>query len=399
MAFAQGSATSAAEGAHSAFLEQRQIPNLDALRGISILWVFLHHVPALPWSWARAFQENGRHGVSFFFVISGFLICTLFLREERSTGQIQLLRFYGRRVLRLMPLYYMALLLECALVLGLNLYSAPNRAIFIEKLPSYIFYYSNLLPTATQGPFFYAWSLAVEEQFYLIFGLCMRWLSRKAVLAVAGGLIVLKVALYALHGPALLDAGALRVALSFQEPILMGVLLAFAMNTRLGFSLCHRFLANTKILVGIGVAIAVIVSSSVVEGRSSGHAVLLYGLMTLFVGGACLLPNVSGLAGAFASHVGKVSYGMYLLHMLVINATRKITDNPLLILAVGTPITIAVATAVYRYIESPLLRYRTWVEPRAKAPKAPTSANESPRTMPEAHASAMPGELAALSKR
>src|SRR5688572_28423769 len=220
-----GSAVNAAS-AHSAFLAQRQIPNLDALRGISILWVFLHHVPALPWPWARVIQENGRHGVSFFFVISGFLICTLFLREERDTGRIELLKFYGRRVLRLMPLYYLTLLLYIVLVLVVGVYSAENRALFIEKLPSYMLYYSNVVPRSTEGPFFFAWSLAVEEQFYLFFGLCMRWLSKKAVLALVLGMLALKVGVLALYGPALLETTAFRVALSYQEAILMGVLLA-----------------------------------------------------------------------------------------------------------------------------------------------------------------------------
>jgi peptidoglycan/LPS O-acetylase OafA/YrhL len=364
------------DNAHSAFLSQRQIPNLDALRGISILWVFLHHVPLLPWPWARAFQENGRHGVSFFFVISGFLITTLFLREERTTGQIQLLRFYGRRMLRLMPLYYLVLLLYCGIVLGLDLYSAENRALFIQKLPAYIFYYSNLLPVATQGPFFFSWSLAVEEQFYLLFGLSMRWLSRRTILAVVGGLIALKLTLFALHGPEIMNIGVLRVALSYHEPILMGVLLGFAMNTRLGFSLCQRFLADWRTLAVLGLGIAVAVSSSVVEGRSSGHAVLLYTMMTLFVAGAVLRPNIEGLGAKFAAHVGKVSYGMYLLHMLVINATRKVFDNPFFVLAVGIPATIGIATAVYNYIEAPLLRYRHWFEPKAKNANAnaPTNA-------------------------
>lgn len=390
MAFTTSSAVTT-ESAHATFLRQHQIPNLDALRGISILWVFLHHVPALPWPWARVIQENGRHGVSFFFVISGFLICTLFLREERSNGQIQLLRFYGRRVLRLMPLYYLVLLLYCGLVIGLDLYSAPNRALFIEKLPSYIFYYSNVLPTATQGPFFFAWSLAVEEQFYLLFGLSMRWLSRRAVLVLAGGLLALKVGLFAIHGPELMNSSALRVALSYQEPILMGVLLAFAMNTRAGFSICQRYLANSKALWAMGIAMAVIGSASVVEGRSSWHAVLLYALMTLFVGGACLRPSVGGLAGSFAAHIGKVSYGMYLLHMLVINTSRKVIDGPFFALAVGLPVTIGVATLVYRYVESPILKYRTWLEPKAGAGKsAPKAEAESGRPAEDGRVAATP---------
>src|SRR5207244_5853804 len=69
---------------------------LDGLRAISILMVLLHHVPRFQHNLIHTLQENGRYGVSFFFVISGFLICTLFLREERKTGKIDLWKFYGR---------------------------------------------------------------------------------------------------------------------------------------------------------------------------------------------------------------------------------------------------------------------------------------------------------------
>jgi peptidoglycan/LPS O-acetylase OafA/YrhL len=344
----------------------KHIPNLDALRGISILWVFLHHVPALPWPWARVIQENGRHGVSFFFVISGFLICTLFLREERDTGRIELLKFYGRRVLRLMPLYYITLLVYVVLVLALGVYSAENRALFIEKLPSYILYYSNVVPRSTEGPFFFAWSLAVEEQFYLFFGMCMRWLSKKAVLALVVAMLALKIGVLAFYGPGLLETTAFRIALSYQEAILIGVLLAFAMSSAQVGPTLSRPLSKRGVPWALGAAIAAIVLVGTIEGRSSARAELLYMLMALFVGSVCLRRELGGLFGRAAAHIGKVSYGMYLLHMLVINSTRKVLDNPLFVLAVGVPVTVALATAVYRCIELPILRLRDRLKPGAR---------------------------------
>jgi peptidoglycan/LPS O-acetylase OafA/YrhL len=378
-------AAALAEPESSALLgwsRRRQIPNLDALRGISILWVFLHHVPALPWSFARAFQENGRHGVSFFFVISGFLICTLFLREERHTGQIALLKFYGRRVLRLMPLYYIVLLLYCALVLGFGVYSVESRELFLQKLPSYIFYYSNVVPHSTEGPFFFAWSLAVEEQFYLVFGLMMRWLSKRAVLGLMVALLVVKVIAFALFGPALLSGAALRALLSYQEAILMGVLLAFVMNTERGFGLVARYLARPWVTAALGVAIAVIGVASPIDGKSSAHALILYVLMTLFVGAVSVLPELGGLKGRAAAHIGKVSYGMYLLHMLVINSARKVIDDPVFVFVVGVPATVALATVVYRCIEAPILRLRNRFEPEARAKRQKAEASPRPVAAP-----------------
>jgi peptidoglycan/LPS O-acetylase OafA/YrhL len=376
--------------AHEACLRRRHIPNLDALRGISILWVILHHIPALhapPWAAGaeriiRSIQENGRHGVSFFFVISGFLICTLFLREERTTGGIDLPKFYGRRMLRLMPLYYLMLGVYCVLVLGVGLYSPANRALFEQKLPSYLFYYSNLTPVATQGPFFFAWSLAVEEQFYLLFGLLMRFVSRAAVIALCAGLLALKAGIYAVYGQGALDLPALRIALSYQEPILLGVLLAFAMSSKTGYALARRFLADPRALAAMGLGIVLLTFGTPIEARSSAHAQAVYVLMTLFVGGASLLPSLSemsasaggavsgaraqGALGAALDHIGKVSYGMYLVHMLVINSTRRLTEEPLVVFAIATPVTIGLATLIYRYVEAPILRFRTWLEPKAQ---------------------------------
>ncbi|HEY2328950.1 MAG TPA: acyltransferase, partial [Verrucomicrobiae bacterium] len=100
---------------------------LDGLRAVSILMVLLHHVPrsSSP-HFLNTLQENGRYGVAFFFVISGFLICTLLLREQEKTGRIDLWKFYGRRALRLLPLYYVALLLQAVLVFGLKQYTPEN---------------------------------------------------------------------------------------------------------------------------------------------------------------------------------------------------------------------------------------------------------------------------------
>src|SRR5581483_7282933 len=120
----------------------------------------------------------------------------LFLREEASTGRIDLWKFYGRRALRLLPLYYAVLLLQMVLVFVAHQYSPENQQLFREKLPSYLFYYSNWLPTATQGPFFCAWSLAVEEQFYLGFGLLLFLAPRRFAIGAIAAALLVKIVVY-----------------------------------------------------------------------------------------------------------------------------------------------------------------------------------------------------------
>src|SRR4051812_22360902 len=169
---------------------------LDGLRAVSILLVLLHHTNRFANPFLATLQENGRYGVSFFFAISGFLICTLFLREERKTGGIALGKFYGRRALRLLPLYYVVLALQAVLVFVLKQYTPENQELFRAKLPSYLFYYSNWLPTATQGPFFCSWSLAVEEQFYLTFGFLLCFVRRPIVIGGLATALLLKFGVY-----------------------------------------------------------------------------------------------------------------------------------------------------------------------------------------------------------
>jgi peptidoglycan/LPS O-acetylase OafA/YrhL len=84
--------------------------------------------------------------------------------------------------------------------------------------------------------------------------------------------------------------------------------------------------------------------------------------------------------------------------MLVINASRKVIDNPFFVLAVGLPITIAIATAVYNYIESPLLRYKSWLEPK-KTPDTTPKPAESPRPTADVPAPAASVNLMRFSKR
>src|SRR5690348_18282128 len=111
-----------------AFKTSSYFTALDGLRALSILMVLFHHVTKYPaGDFLHTLQENGRYGVAFFFVISGFLICTLLLREEEKTGRIDLWNFYGRRALRLLPLYYAALLVQAILVFALHQYTPENQ--------------------------------------------------------------------------------------------------------------------------------------------------------------------------------------------------------------------------------------------------------------------------------
>ena len=333
---------------------------LDGLRAIAILLVLFHHVPRFPAnSLLHTLQENGRYGVAFFFVISGFLICTLLLREEQKTGRIDLWTFYGRRALRLLPLYYAALGLQALFVFGLHQYTPEHQALFLDKLPAYLFYYSDWLATATQGPFFCAWSLAVEEQFYLVFGLLLVLANRRWIIGAALAALLIKAVVYETLGNIDADSALWRVVFSYQEPIFLGVLTAFALNNRPVFERCARWLSPKWVPACLGAATALWVCAHPMRSQSALDAQWLYLLMTLTLASLAIRPVTPVLGARAMTHIGKISYGIYLLHMFVISSVKKLPggNSPLLCFLASAIGVVVVASFVYRYFEHPIIAF------------------------------------------
>lgn len=329
---------------------------LDGLRGVSILLVLLHHVPTLATPWISLLQENGRFGVSLFFVISGFLICTLLLREEKENGRIDLLKFFGRRAVRLLPLYYATLGAQALLIFGLELYSPVNQQLFRDKLSSYVFYYSNWLPTATEGPFFFAWSLAVEEQFYLGFGLLMVMLPRRYLPYLIATALLTKFLVYETLGNVDERSALWRIAFSYQEAILWGVLLGFALARRGAYDAFAKFLRPRWLLPSVLAVTALWVWVYPMKSQSTWDAQVTYVLMTVTVGGLAMRASFPVLSAGLFPYIGRISYGIYLLHMFVVSAVKKTTNaSPWIIFIFSAVVVIAIASCVYRYFEQPLI--------------------------------------------
>ena len=165
--------------AHEDYLSRVHFGSLDGLRCASVLAVVWHHT-ATGVAWFPA-SDRGFLGVDMFFVISGFLIVTLLLRERDRTGGISLPRFYGRRTLRIFPIYYGVL----AALTFVFLFVRPDGSQagpFFDYLPFYLTYTSNW--AADTGIMFIAWSLAAEEQFYVVWPPLEHRLRRRVLLAV-----------------------------------------------------------------------------------------------------------------------------------------------------------------------------------------------------------------------
>ena len=165
--------TSQAPTDHALFLSQKRFGSLDGLRAICIVTIIWQHTAP---AWVNpTLAHIGSQGVTLFFAISGFLITTLLLRERARNADIDIKSFYVRRALRIFPLYYGVLALYVAVVTVMERHTAAGRA-FFDNLIYFATCTSNLfVPLDGRVIFYFAWSVAAEEQFYLLWPSVLYW--------------------------------------------------------------------------------------------------------------------------------------------------------------------------------------------------------------------------------
>lgn len=342
----------------------RRFGALDGLRAVSIGAVLWHHAD-LRWSWLPL-SGRGHLGVSLFFVLSGFLIVTLLLREREDRGRISLKAFYLRRALRIFPAYY-ALLAIYACLFGLAR-RGPTAEIFFRNLPCYLSYTSNWIEDPTLLSI--TWSLSTEEQFYAL------WPPIEALTGGAAGGVVAA----ALAALALLAGGPLGELLhggdpawskllgsidTMFQPILAGVVLAHLLQRPATFDRIARVLGRRwSILLPVAALLVLIgLPGSLGPGRRVAVNACLAAIL-----GAAVIREDHGLARLLSlrplARIGAVSYGMYLFHMLARDLATRLLDRagllgPWPLLAVMTLLTLIAAELSFRFLEAPFLRLKT----------------------------------------
>jgi peptidoglycan/LPS O-acetylase OafA/YrhL len=355
----------------------RRYPELDGIRGVAILAVLVFHARTVaePFgtsaSLYRAAAEAGWVGVDLFFVLSGFLITGILL--DTCERQRYFRNFYMRRVLRIFPLYYAALVV-LAVAARLTQF-APAQGTSPAAEASFWLYLQNWLaffklePTPILGHF---WSLAVEEQFYLLWPALVFVAVRRRF---EGALCVAAVVVAVVVRIALVKAGE-RAAYDFT----FARLDALALGA--GVAVLYRRLGSldrlrTSALVTAAVCVAAV---AFVAWKREGfygrdRVVLSYGLLplaTLFAASLVIAmtgdadgPLRRALRSRWLGFVGAISYGMYVFHWPVITVLKTTwTDrsdavgNHLAFLAVVAAATTLVAWLSFRFFESPILRMK-----------------------------------------
>jgi peptidoglycan/LPS O-acetylase OafA/YrhL len=345
----------AAEAAHRRYLATRVFGSLDGLRAISILAVVWHHTHASIAGWP--ISGRGFLGVDLFFVISGFLIVTLLLRERRRTGTTSLRKFYVRRFLRIFPPYYLTL----GVVAAIAFWKPGNSAALLRReLPYAFFYVANMVPMSSMLAI--TWSLSVEEQFYLLVPALEKAARRFAPWILGAAWLVVTL-------PPVGAFPALPLPSFFREttfgPILLGVLLAHLLDDPRGFRWAWRALrhpASSAAALGL-----VLAACSIPGGDISGPIRLVIHFALLLLVASCVVREGHALAPVLGwwvpRRIGAVSYGIYLYHLIVRHGVEKglaRAGRPSeLLLFAGTALgTWAVAELSYWAFESRFLRLK-----------------------------------------
>ena len=360
----------------------RQIPGLDGLRGLAVAAVVIYHFfgDALP---------GGYLGVDMFFVLSGFLITSLLLREYDTTGTVNLKDFWVRRLRRIMPTAIVVLVV-CTAIVGVigGDFAVNIRTQFLGSL----FFVSNWTQIATSASYFadsevevfaHYWSLAVEEQFYLLwpvalFALLAVWGARKRLhIALASLLaaVASAIAMAVVYSP---DADPTRVYYGTDTHafgLLIGAVLAMLLTTskvdptRDSWPVLEltraRFVAS---LIGL-VATAIYVVQLFVMA-DDGNFPYWGGLFITSLAGAgmiyAVVYEVAPLRWIFEfplmRYLGQRSFSIYLWHWPVIMIIRELTPEETLdghavwwgLLAVA--MSLALSELSYRWIENPFRR-------------------------------------------
>ncbi|MCF3648446.1 acyltransferase family protein [Synoicihabitans lomoniglobus] len=339
-------------------------PEIDGLRALAVLAVILFH--------AGLGLGGGYVGVDVFFVISGYLITSLILRELQI-GKFRLIVFLERRLRRIMPAAVVAIFVTLVsgsfLLLPSDLedlgYSAISQIIFSANI--YFYKTTNYFAVASEEiPLLHTWSLAVEEQFYLIFPLVLMTTFKVAALRRRGPLLAIfcfgflwSLAI-CVWGTQHYSTFTFFMLLTRAWELLLGAIVAVLprLHARANFALVMDSMA----LVGL----CAIVSACIVFNSN-----------TPFPGIAALIPCVGAAVFIYATghqtaptlvsrvmsmrplvFIGLISYSLYLLHWPLFAFTSYWTLNqaPLEIRLALVLIAFALAWLSYRYVETPFRR-------------------------------------------
>lgn len=338
-------------------LARGHLPALDGLRAIAAFLVVFYHYG---YRWCPAGL-----GVLAFFVLSGFLITWLLLKEEEREGRISLKLFYLRRSLRIFPAFYI-------FWFGLNgLLLLTHKRLEVTQAICSFFYIDNYYQAIFGDPntgLSHTWSLGIEEQFYLLWPMTFLLLKRNRtrLIFLATAIVVVwvyrEVLVLAFHW----NQGYIYEAFDTRaDHLLIGCLLAVALRQG-AWTLFWKRLCSSAVLVWLTVALlalsATLANVTPIRYRDTIGFVVDPVLVAILIVQSIATRNTgfgAMLNWRWMRYLGAISYSTYLYQQIVIHPMHKLTASvPWLALPVTIAAVIAFASASYWIIEKPFLRLK-----------------------------------------
>ena len=355
--------------------KSRYLPSIDSLRALAVLAVIIYHVDV-------NYLPGGFLGVDLFFVLSGYLISSLIIKEYRKTGSINLYNFYLRRARRLLPAVYFMITVGIILMVMFNevlLKKSHLDAIFGYIYSSnwwYIFHKLDYFDTfGSQSPFKHLWSLAIEEQFYMIFPLLFLLINSKkkgkdgtyklskSFLYIVLGLIfvslITHILLFDINNISRIYFGTDTRAFSLLVGVVGAILYPVdKLNTKITPQ--ENLVYSVVSLISISALITIMIYTSEYNTwlyRGGFLLVAILGIIIIISSGKQHTIMAKLLSFKPVVFIGKISYSLYLWHFPILVLTTPVSEigNPnnfYVILRVI--LTFIVAIISYVFVETPI---------------------------------------------
>jgi peptidoglycan/LPS O-acetylase OafA/YrhL len=366
-------------------LQKSHLPSLDGIRAVAVALVVFYHlgIPGVP----------GGMGVLIFFVLSGFLITWLLLKEEERFGHISLKLFYARRTLRIFPAFYVYWFLIIAV------WIISSRHIFRAQALSSFFYVSNYYQAIFGDPntgLSHTWSLGVEEQFYVLWPVTFLLLRNngrriKFLLWSIGAVwLYREFLIFVIHRSEVYIYEAFDTR---ADHLLIGCILAVALRERM-WPRVWQLLVESPWRISITVSALVASATMMHFGKAMYRDSLAFIIDPMLAAALIVQGTAYGSTGlgrilnwGWIRYLGVISYSIYLYHPLAMSLGEKLFRKLPGLRSVaplgGVLSVVAAATTSYLLLEQPLQKLRARFARRPYAPELSSTSDVSVTPVPE----------------
>lgn len=344
------------------------LPQLDGLRFGAALLVFFHHAPKI--SGLEPLKNFGWIGVDLFLSISAFLLTRLLYLEWQSNGEIRLRAFYIRRALRIWPLFLCYATAMC-------IWTAVNGGLDYETILawwlSFITFSNNLLTAligySPVGFTSHLWTIALEEQAYVLLPLILIvFLDTRAPLKVLlkGAVVVICMLILARTAFVLVEAEHpfIWVLPLRADPFILGAVAAIILD--------DKAIPKPWTILCLGLVLMASVSFFPSFNKPGAYQVIGYTISAIGCTAVVIAVQAPGIVASLLSwstfrYLGKISYGIYVYHILCIALAANLVfqtglsgteQGRVLVLGIGFILTVCVSAVSYELLEKPFLKMK-----------------------------------------